>query len=200
MNTKFKITTAILSASLIITPLSGLVQNNNNNIAKAEYKKSNINELYSKRDLAIISLIDNMPMEIAEGNINNGVKWLNENKPKDIGFGKFIVTKDGNIKFAAYERSWACVAGIGTAVVSLLPWSKILKLKQGAKALGGLHAMASQIYNKYRYLINNYRKYKNNKWEAMKAAVTQTAYSMPEETRGALLEFFGLGGLTACFD
>ena len=90
MNTKFKITTAILSASLIITPLSGLVQNNNN-IAKAEYKKSNINELYSKRDLAIISLIDNMPMEIAEGNINNGVKWLNENKPKDIGFGKFIV-------------------------------------------------------------------------------------------------------------
>lgn len=156
--------------------------------------------MYSKRDLAIISLIDSMPMEIAEGNINNGVKWLNENKPKDIGFGKFIATKDGNIKFAAYQRSWACVAGIGKVVVSLLSWSKILKLKQGAKALGGLQAMASRIYNKYKYLINNYRKYKNNKWEAMKVAVTQTAYSMPGETRAALLEFFGLGGLSDGFD
>lgn len=35
MNTKFKITAAVLSAGLIITPLSELVQNNNNNIAKA---------------------------------------------------------------------------------------------------------------------------------------------------------------------
>ena len=34
MNTKFKITTAVLSASLIIAPLSGLVQNNQN-VAKA---------------------------------------------------------------------------------------------------------------------------------------------------------------------
>lgn len=34
MNTKFKITAAVLSAGLIITPLSGLVQNNQN-IAKA---------------------------------------------------------------------------------------------------------------------------------------------------------------------
>ena len=35
MNTKFKITAAVLSAGLIITPLSGLVQNNQN-VAKAD--------------------------------------------------------------------------------------------------------------------------------------------------------------------
>lgn len=36
MNTKFKITTAILSAGLLITPISSVVQNNNNT-AKANY-------------------------------------------------------------------------------------------------------------------------------------------------------------------
>lgn len=44
MNTKFKITAAVLSAGLIITPLSGLVQNNQN-IAKASDLVSKKNKL-----------------------------------------------------------------------------------------------------------------------------------------------------------
>lgn len=41
MNKKFKITTAILCSGLIITPVSGIIQNNQN-FVKAEYKKNNI--------------------------------------------------------------------------------------------------------------------------------------------------------------
>lgn len=51
MNTKFKITAAVLSAGLIITPLSGLVQNNqnvakaDNTVVKEQNKKKYINHI-----------------------------------------------------------------------------------------------------------------------------------------------------------
>jgi len=71
MNTKFKITTAILSAGLLITPISSVVQNNNN-IAKANYnnkltiegKKLNNKELQAKHkdDYVQARLLDTMPI------------------------------------------------------------------------------------------------------------------------------------------
>ncbi|MBU0278999.1 MULTISPECIES: hypothetical protein [unclassified Gemella] len=194
-----KFLSAILASSLLVTPISHLIHQNNN-ISKAYVNiANNTEENLLNKDLKYIKLLDKMPMNVAEGTIEEGIKWLNENKGKDFGFGEFIATGD-SIKFQSYYRSWSCVYGIGTAVVNLLPWSKILKLKQGAKALGGLQTVASNIYNRYKYLINNYRSYKNNKWGAMKLAVTETANSMPGEAKAAFMEFFGLGGLNDCFD
>lgn len=50
MNTKLKITTAIISTSLLIFPTSAIIQNNNNNIAKAENTtiNSNVSEITNK--------------------------------------------------------------------------------------------------------------------------------------------------------
>lgn len=50
MNTKLKITTAIISTSLLIFPTATIIQNNNNNIAKAENTtiNSNVPEITNK--------------------------------------------------------------------------------------------------------------------------------------------------------
>ena len=78
MNTKFKIATAVLSASLIITPSSGLVQNNQN-VAKAEkieneVSKMELNRLRSElhRHITDESIVDNLIYKF-----QNNIPWDN---------------------------------------------------------------------------------------------------------------------------
>lgn len=202
-----KILSTILAGTISITSLSTFVTNNKveakriNGRTNHNTPEKNIENIaLTPENIAYFNLLEKMPTPIAEGDINNSIKWLNENKPNTLKFGNFIATSEGYVKFQSYERSWSCIVAVGNALVTLMPWAKILKIKQGAKVFGGIQKVASSIYSKYKYLTSTYRSYRNNKWLAMKTAVSQTTSSMPGDVRTAFMEFFGVGGLSACYE
>lgn len=87
----------------------------------------------------------------------------------------------------------ACISAVGVAVVSnAIPWTKILKVKKAAKAVGGMTKMITTAYQHQRNLGLS-------RTNALKKAVSISARTFPEDVQQALIEFFSLGGLSACF-
>lgn len=193
MNKKFKLASAFLAASLIVTPVSSLI-NNFDNVAKANSYNKTIEEtqdIFSESDLAYIDLLDKMPMEIAEGNIDNGVKWLNENKTSNIGFGKFVAV-NGNIRFQSYYRSWECAWEITKALASnFIPWGRILKIKKLATGLGGIGKLSTLLYNAAKHQKN--LGYGNV--EALKRAAKIVFKNFPDRDAEAIYQVLAIDGV-----
>lgn len=146
-----------------------------------------------------------MPQSIADQGIDAGVKWLNENKTSE--FAKHVfVNQNGSLvlkstapsnKSTVRTLDWgACISAVGVAVVSnAIPWTKILKVKKAAKAVGGMTKMTKMITTAYQHQRN----LGLSRTNALKKAVSISARTFPEDVQQALIEFFSLGGLSACF-
>lgn len=162
MNKKFKFTSAILSAGLLITPISGLVSNYNN-VAKAEYKeinKSGIKSIVTFSDyevyLAIKEAKENNEIYIDE----NKFKLL-ESKIKERGYwgeNKIVEFWDGatDTYISGFYCETAITAGsfgIGTVI------SKIPKLASMAnKFANGILGFSSSVIGN---ITQNYLNYDN---------------------------------------
>lgn len=140
MNTKFKITAAILSAGLVITPLSGLVQNNQN-VAKASEELKLHNITFSESDLTTFFRdIEKIPDDLLEYGtqyeINNYLRKNNINI--NLYNDKLGETAKDVIIFQP-RSFWGCVGALGTLLVTTaVPAAKILKIKKYITALGGV--------------------------------------------------------------
>lgn len=129
MNKKVKFTSAVLSASLLITPISGLI-NNYDNIAKAEY----INIQNDKKVKEIIYIKDSEVLKILEEKYKN-----NEISKKDYqiiksnlqlrwgpeGTTKVVIFWDGAFdlylnSYLSYAVAAATITGASALITGLL--------------------------------------------------------------------------------
>lgn len=89
-----------------------------------------------------------------------------------------------------------CISVVGLAVAGNgLPFTKILKLRQALKLLGGVKKSVERIHT-------TYKKYRSQNWRAKPAferSVKEVSKSLPKETQEAFLDFFGITAIiTAC--
>ncbi len=140
MNTKFKITAAVLSAGLIITPLSGLVQNNQN-IAKANEELKLNNVTFSEGDLiSFFEDIEKIPNDLLENGtqyeINN---YLRKNNIHINIYNDKLGETAKDVAIFRPRSFWGCVGALGTLLVTTaVPAAKILKIKKYVRSLGGV--------------------------------------------------------------
>lgn len=140
MKTKFKITAAVLSAGLIITPLSGLVQNNQN-VAKASEELKLHNITFSESDLTTFFRdIEKIPDDLLEYGtqyeINN---YLRKNNIHINLYNDKLGETAKDVTIFQPRSFWGCVGALGTLLVTTaVPAAKILKIKKYVKSLGGV--------------------------------------------------------------
>jgi hypothetical protein len=111
--------------------------------------------------LLLLELIEDLPEEIAEKGINEGVAWLNQNKGEDLANITFInnngyLDMEGNTNplISTYSIG-GCAWGIAKAIaMNALPWSKILKIKKAVKIMGGTKVVAKTVVNAYKHQRN----------------------------------------------
>lgn len=145
MNTKFKITTAVLSASLIITPLSGLVQNNQN-VAKASENSSysyhdNITPSDIKELEPFFEAINNIPDELLQtGNHNEINAYFAKYNLKTNFYNENIgETKNDLVIIMPRANFWGCFGSLAWLIgTTAIPVAKIGKIKSYINALGGV--------------------------------------------------------------
>lgn len=206
-----KITIKMSVFALLLLPLS---ENLSSELSYAETIQQNSTSIQIDKEADTIekeispffNLIEKMPESIANQGIDAGVKWLNDNKTKEFSEYKFV-NQDGSLILQPLSPfvngntikrfNWAgCISAVGVAVATnAIPWAKILKVKKAAKAVGGMTKMTKMIITAYKHQRNLGR----GRIEAIKKAVEISAKSFPKDTRQALIEFFSLGGLSACF-
>ena len=97
MNNKFKLTSAILTASLLVTPISGIIHQNNN-VAKAEYNK--INEKNSFEIEIDLTKID-VEYELSKAKI-----LLNSNLISQEEYNTILMILKPELFFNPYSRSY----------------------------------------------------------------------------------------------
>lgn len=151
----------------------------------------------------VLGLIEEMPIEIAEAGIEEGVQWLNDNKGDEF-FGQLFIADGENVDLIADPNMIttygivACGAAIaGAFAMNAWPWAKILKVKKAVQLLGGSKVMAKTLVNAYKHQRNlGY-----SKATAAKRAIDVTKRALPGEYIKALTEFLSLKMVIAkCFD
>lgn len=139
-------------------------------------------------------LIEEMPIEVAEAGIEEGVQWLNDNKGDEF-YGKVFIADGENVDLIADPNMMttygivACGAAIvGAITMNAWPWAKILKVKKAVQLLGGSKVMAKTLVTAYKHQRNlGY-----SKATAAKRAIDVTKRALPGEYVKALTEFLSL--------
>lgn len=190
---------------MLLTPVSTSFAQTKNDIEELPNEDQKIleNELQEiEGNLHILELIEELPEDIAESGIEEGVKWLNANKGVEFAGIKFI-DNDGYLDLVENDATFGtysiggCVWGITKAIAAnALPWSKILKIKKAVKIMGGTKVVAKTVVNAYKHQRNlGYGKAK-----AIKRALNVTKRALPAEYAKHWVEFFSLGVITKqCF-
>lgn len=200
MRKKYKYINLLLGATLIITPLSTLIEQNINKaeantgrIAKLhKISDRNHDDLLTEQNTEFFKLLDRMPLNIAQGTIDGGVKWLNNNKTSKLGFGEFVAV-NGNITFKSYQRSaGSCAWEITKAVASnFLPWGRILKIKKLAAGVGGIASLARLIYTSAKHQ----KRLGYSNITALKRATRIVLKNFPHRDAQAIFQLFAIDGV-----
>ncbi|MFP7487943.1 hypothetical protein SFC65_27730 [Priestia filamentosa] len=191
---------SLIFATIVAMPMARAEENSDVSSEKINTEARQIEEILDP----FLQLIDDMPEDVAEGDISEGVEWLNKNKGDEFKEYKFIADGE-NLKTIKIEDSnqiktmsvWPCISSVGKALaVNVFPWSKILKVKQAAKLMGGLNSMTKTIITAYKHQRN----LGLSKTNAIKKAVSISTKTLPGETQKAVLELFSLGDVVdSCF-
>ncbi|WP_117168887.1 hypothetical protein [Paraliobacillus sediminis] len=194
-----KFFTGLICATLIVASVgpsvaeakSGVVQSNE----QEEILENELQDIDASLD--ILTLIEDLPEEIAENGINESVIWLNDNKGETfanqefVANGEYLELKDVTNKNLIQMASvGGCVWGIAKAIaMNALPWSKILKIKKAVKIMGGTKVVAKTVINAYKHQRNlGYGRAK-----AIKRAMNVTKRAVPGEYVKHWVELFSLG-------
>ncbi|QOK25941.1 hypothetical protein IIE26_20020 [Cytobacillus oceanisediminis] len=159
------------------------------------------NEMFEQTEL-ILGAIEKIPNGIVKQGPQKTAQWL-ENKTglyvtvdseENLFFSETAPPEEGTIQALSVS---GCVAAVGIALVSNgLPFSKILKVKDAIKALGGVTKAVSKIksyYDKYRY--NGF-----SRSDSIRKALNSASDGLAASTKSALLDFFNLTNVVAnCF-
>lgn len=200
MNKKlFKLITGLICLVMLVTPISTPLAQEKGDLDELSNEEEELleNELQEfQGSLLILELIEELPENIAENGIEEGVAWLNTNKGEELQGIKFI-NDNGNLNVIEDNDSLIstfgvmdCAWGIGKAIAAnALPWSKILKIKKAVKIMGGTKVVAKTMVTAYKHQRNlGYGKAK-----AIKRAINVTKKALPAEYAKHWVEFFSLG-------
>ena len=158
--------------------------------------------MYKRQDL--LYAIEQIPESVVLEGTDSIIKWFEENvenreilnavelvkntNPDEIGA---ILDNGGISTFGALD----CGIAIATAVVSLVfAPTKILKIKDAIKALGGAYKLAEKAVDYYKLYRDTWGLGRLESWEkAIKLATKQLAPDLQE----ALLDFLMISTVTA---
>lgn len=153
MNKKIKITAAVLSASLIITPLSGLIENNQNVAKASESISNNYYNAITPSDIRelepLLNAIAVMPDELLENGTNVEINnYFKKYNIKTNFYNEAIgETKDDVIIMLPRANFWGCVGSLAWLIgTTAIPIAKIGRIKNYINALGGVKSTVQLLW------------------------------------------------------
>ncbi|EOO65023.1 hypothetical protein IKE_03069 [Bacillus cereus VD196] len=191
--------TLLLLMAIMLILTSVLTFNTN---AKAEEIQDDLTE----QDLATFKLLDEIPEDTIQKGMSETIIWLNENKNNKLRNytfnqkGEHIVvevkspddiTNKSRMKRATWQQYTACGLALGNVALNVVPWATLLKLRNAAKAIGGLESLFTKVSKAYHINKNM------GKSNPLGKAVSQYAHSFPDELKKAVTDIFGVGAASA---
>ncbi|BBW96472.1 hypothetical protein ACPVTF_07980 [Geobacillus icigianus] len=187
----------LLSFVLILSTLGGA------GIAQAQVEENYMEEWIEEELPQLddyeqaLSIIEQIPESVVLEGTDAIINWYKENIDDPAVLAaiqyQYNQTNQGEFKIQGVV---GCVSAVGVALVTLA-WapSKILKVKEALKALGGTAKFVSTAINYYK----NYRKLKYPRTIAWERAVNAAAVNVAPSLKEALLGFFGIASIVdAC--
>lgn len=167
----------------------------------SEEEKALDDEMFAQTEL-ILGAIEELPKGIIKQGPEKTAEWLQKktglyvtvDAEENLLFSETPPVPEGTFQTLSVA---GCVAAVGIAIVSNgLPFSKILKVKDAIKALGGVTKTVSTVkkyYDKYRF--NGF-----SRSDSIRKALNSAADGLSSSTKSALLDFFNLTNVVAnCF-